>query len=133
MIVHSREELYNFLRTQDFNQKRITSLSSVYFLIKYDDKEYPVYFFPFEDVYFESPCELHQYEMTKEELIEYVKYQYIEEAFEESLEYEKTLYRDGILYDIDCPQTGPFLPDKFSIKMISEVECLNWLLEYRNK
>lgn len=131
-MIRSRKELYKYLDTQDLQTKQDTNMSSVYFLVKYEDKTEIVYFSHFEDVYFESPVTVRECEMTIEELREYVKYTYLEGAYEEALAYELTLYRNGRLYEIDCPQCAPWLPDKIDeIEMLSESQCLDLILKWK--
>ncbi len=127
----NREELYKFLNEFDWNSKKETELSSVYFLIKEDDGYVePLHFMSFEGAYFESPCDLHEYPMKDEELEDFVRDMYEEDAFEKALEYEKLFQRDGIHYDIDNPQVSPFLKENFELlDVFSETECLNWLLQ----
>ncbi len=66
------------------------------------------------------------------ELEEYVREIYYPESFKEALTYEKTMKRENKHYEIDCPQCPPFLPEEVEIvDMISESECLDWLLEHQ--
>jgi hypothetical protein len=130
MKINSKQELYKYLDSLDWNAKRDTSLSSVYFLVTYDNHTEPIYFMSFEDVYFPSPCELHRFPFKENEIEDYVKEMYYEDSFNNALEFEKTMQRGNWHYDIDCPQCSPFLPEQLdNIEMISENECLDWLLE----
>ena len=53
------------------------------------------------------------------------------ESFEKALAYENTMQRENKHYEIDCPQCSPFLPQELEIiDMISESECLDWLLKH---
>ena len=127
---YNKTELYDFLKTFDYNQKKETSLSSLYFLVKYNDTIEPLYFTPFRDVWFASPCEIHSFELGEKDLEEFVESLYEESSQKEALEFEKLFQRNGIHYDIDNPQVTPFLPDEITIiKALSETECLNWFLE----
>lgn len=129
-LFRNRKELYSFLDTFDWESKRETEFSSVYFLIKNNEYVEPLYFMHFENVYFESPCELHCCNMSDEELREFVYNMYEEEVFDRALEFEKLLQRNGKHYDIDTPQVSPFLEKDFELlDVFSETECLNWLLE----
>lgn len=130
-MINNRKELYEYLENQNFDDKRDTKLSSVYFLVEYEGKKEIVYFTHFQDVYFESPITLMSYEMSIEELKKYVKDTYMEESYEDALAYELTLYRNGKLYEIDCPQCSPWLPDKIdNIEMLSESQCLDLILKW---
>lgn len=130
---HSREELYKYLDSVDWNLKRETELSSVYFLVKFNNHIEPLYFMHYKNSYFESPCYLHSCDMGEYDLEEYVKDIYYPESFKEALAYEKTMKRENKHYEIDCPQCFPFLPEEVEIVgMISESECLDWLLEHQD-
>ena len=130
ILINSRKELYKYLNSVDWNSKKETKLGSVYFLIKYNNNIEPIYFFYYEGSYFESPCFIHKTEMSKHELLEYVKNTYIKESWEESLEFENSMHKNGYHYEIDCPQCAPFLPERLEIlKIMSEQECLDWYLE----
>lgn len=127
----TREELYNYLNTFDFNSKKDTELSSVYFLMEFDNHVEPIYFLHYEDSWFESPCELHRFPLKDDEVIEYVKEMYQTDDLSKAYEYEKILQKDGWHYDIDVPQCVPFLPNEVKIiKVFSEEECLEWLLKH---
>lgn len=131
MKINSSEELYKYLDNTDWDSKRDTKISSVYFLVTFDGHTEPIYFTSYEDVYFESPCELHRFPMKEDEIEEYVKEMYDKQYLKVSLEYEKTMQRGDWHYDIDVPQCTPFLPEQLDdIKMISESECLDWILDH---
>lgn len=126
----NREQLYRFLDNFDSSEKRNSEMSSVYYLIKNENYTEPLYFMSFENVYFESPCELHFCEMNDNELEEFVKEMYQKEYFDEALEFEKMHQINGIHYDIDNPQVEPFLKENFELlDVLSETECLNWLIQ----
>lgn len=131
-MIRNRKELYQYLNTVDWHSKKDSNMSSVYFLITYNGKTEPIYFMSYEGVYFESPCELHKFPMNECEIDEYVKELYTKESFQQALEYEKAMHRGNWHYDIDCPQcAASFLPEKLDdIKMISESECLEWLIKH---
>lgn len=86
--------------------------------------------------FLEAPCELCRYEFKDDSdkaIIEYVKELYEKDAIEEGIKYTKSMLRDGYLYDIDAPQTAPFLPDKLDdLTLISEQYCLEWMLNQNN-
>ena len=131
MKINSKQELYEYLNNVDWFSKKDTSLSSVYFLVTFDNHTEPIYFTSFEDVYFESSCELHRFPLKEDEVEEYVNEIYYEDSLCRALEFEKTMQRGDWHYDIDCPQGDLFLPDVLDdIQMISETECLNWILDH---
>lgn len=133
MEIDTKQELYSYLDSFDFDSIRDTKLSSVYFLIEFDNHIEPIYFTHFEDVWFASPCDLHKYPLDDDKVEEYVDYLYFDEFFEYAYEYEKTMQRNGWHYEIDCPQCSPFLPDRIKIKEVfSDSKCLDWLLDHRN-
>ena len=105
---------------------------SDYYMVTWNGHTEPLYFMPYNGTYFESPLEVRRYQMTEENLWEYVKVQYIEKYWEESFEREKKNLIDGFWYEIDCPQCSPFLPFEIDdIYPISEEEYLkeivtNW-------
>ena len=133
----NRQELYEWLDNQNPDVKKDTKLSSVYYLVTYNDgiTNYPItaplHFLHYENSYFESPCALSHQEMkTEEDLLQYVKELYISTALEDALAYEKTLWKQGKLYEILNLQVTPFIEEVIDIKMISERECLEWMLSH---
>lgn len=69
--------------------------------------------------YLESPVQLYTYNINDE----------TRQAFKE----DGYIIRDDKAYEINAWQTPPFLPDKLNeFRLISEEECLNWLLEYKD-
>lgn len=128
MKITNKKELYNFIKN---NIKKDTKLSSTYYLIKYNNGQLePIYFTKFQDVYFESPCCLHEYDLKEEDLVDYVKEMYEEQFFEDALEFEKTMQIGNKHYDIDVPQTNLFLPDEFEIiEVFSDRDCVEWMLK----
>lgn len=131
MLLHSKNELYQYLNNVDWNIKKENKFASVYFLIKYGQHIEPIYFTQFEDVYFESPCDLRRIPLEENKLSEFVKDMYYADDFEVALEYEKILQKEGWHYDIECWQCSPFLPEEIEvIDMLSETECLEWLLKH---
>lgn len=130
MKIHNKKELFNYIENCDKKDKKKCKLSSIYYLIKIGDNEFPVYFMPFEDVYFESECVLIKNPATRKDVVEYVKEMYPYNTQKEALKYELTMFRNGFHYQIDCPQCFPFLPQEIDdIKVISEIECLDWLIK----
>lgn len=133
MEFNTKQELYDYLDNFDFDSIKDTKLSSVYFLVEFDNHIEPIYFTHFENVWFASPCDLHEYPLDDDKVEEYVDYLYFDESFEYAYEYEKTMQRNGWHYEIDCPQCSPFLPDRIKIiDVFSDSKCLDWLLSHSN-
>ena len=133
----NRKELYEWLDNQNPDLKRLTDLSSVYYLATYSDGitprpiTAPLFFMHYENSYFESPCGLSYQEIeTEKDLEQYVKDIYIPSAWEDAFAYEKTLWKQGRLYEIHNLQVEPFIEEVIDIKMISETECLEWMLSH---
>ena len=133
----NRQELYEWLDNQNPDVKRDTKLSSVYYLVIYNDGitkhpiTAPLHFMHYEDSYFESPCALSYQEMnTEEDLKKYVQDLYISSSWEDGLAYEKNLWKQDKLYEIQNFQVLPFIEEVIDIKMISERECLEWMLSH---
>lgn len=123
----TKQELYDYLNSFNFESVKDVELSSVYFLVEFDDHIEPIYFTHFRDVWFESPCTLHRYQVSVEEFVEGL---YEEDSRELAYEHEKIMHRDEYHYEIDCPQCLPFLPDEIKIlDVFSDSKCLDWLLE----
>ena len=55
MEFNTKKELYDYLDNFDFDSKRDTELSSVYFLMEFNDHVEPIYFMHFRNSWFESP------------------------------------------------------------------------------
>ena len=133
MEFNTKQELYDYLNKFDFDSIRDTKLSNVYFLVEFDGHIGPIYFTSFEDVWFESPCELCEYPLDDDELKELIKEVYEEDSWEDAYEYEKIMQRDRFHYGIDCPQCIPFLPDNIKIQdAFSDSGCLDWFLNQIN-
>ena len=133
MEFNTKQELYEYLDKFNFDSVKDTKLSSVYFLVEFDNHVEPIYFTHFEDVWFASPCDLHKYPLENDKVMEFVKELYYEDSWEDAYEYEKTMQRNSWHYEIDCPQCEPFLPDNIKIQNVfSDSKCLNWLLSQRN-
>lgn len=129
MKFNTKQELYDFLNSFDFNSKKEVELASVYFLVKYENYTEPIYFTKYEDVWFPSPCVLRSFPLKNAELSNYVKEMYEDTSFDKSLEYEKLFQREDTHYEIDVPQCTPFLPEKTEIiSIFTETQCLNYLI-----
>ena len=133
----NRQELYKWFDNQNPDLKRDTDFSSVYYLVTYKDGvterpiTAPLYLMHYKDSYFESPCALSYQEIeTEEDLRQYVRDIYIPSVVEEAFTYEKTLWKQGRLYEIHNLQVEPFIEEVIDIKMISERECLEWMLSH---
>lgn len=129
----NRQDLYEYLRTVDFSSKKRCDMAAVYFLVTHDGVTEPAYFTPYEDAFFESPCLLYGHTETETELEDSVKEMYLPQFWEEALAYERMLYRSGVHYQIENFQTEPYLETIDRIEMISETECLDWLLAHAEK
>lgn len=132
MEFNTKQELYDYLNNFDFDSVIDTKLSSIYFLVEFDNHIEPIYFAPFEDVWFESPCVLNKYSFKDNEdyLTEYVEETYYKDYWEDGYKYEKTMVRNGIHYNIVNWQCEPFLPDRIKVVgAFSDSQCLDWLLE----
>lgn len=131
--LNTKQELYDYLNNFDFDSLKDTKLSSVYFLVEFDDHILPIHFTIFDNVWFASPCCLCGYHMKDTELMELVKELYNEDSYEDAYIYEQTLHRNECHYEIHCPQCAPFLPDKIKIiDAFSDSKCLDWLLSQRS-
>ena len=98
-----------------------------------------VYFVCYNDWYLEAPCCL--ISMPFKEDVESFCNHYVNDVIElednsekskrEYIEkYIRPMIRNNTYYEIDCPQTGPFLPKQVkSIKLISETEALDFILK----
>lgn len=133
MEFNTKQELYNYLNNFDFDSVKDAKLSNVYFLVEYDGHREPIYFMPFEDVWFGFPCCCRELLLEDDKVMDYVKELYYEDSWGDAYEYEKNMQRNGYHYDIDCPQCPPFLPDNIKIQdVFSDTGCLDWLLDQRN-
>lgn len=118
MRINSRVEKQKFLTE---NIKDIGS----YALITYEDGFIePIWITKYAnwseegDWFLESPCELHKYgyDINNPKDLKFIKK-------------NNYLIRDGNVYEIDSPQTPPFLPEILEdLTLISEEECLDWIL-----
>ena len=70
MKFKTKKELYNFLDNFNFTSKKTTKLSSVYFLIAFNNNVCPIYFSHFKNVWFAVPCELYEFTLPDNELID---------------------------------------------------------------
>ncbi len=107
-----------------FFQQNIKEIGS-YALVTYDNKTEVIWISKFDnfnyggDWFLESPCNLHEYQYDLNNIndLNVVK----EQGY---------LIKNDKVYEIDSPQTGPFLPDILDdIVLISEDECLEWILK----
>ena len=135
----NRQELHKWLEQQNPELKRDTPMSSVYYLVTYIDDTYeeeitePLYLGHINNTYFESPCTLTSIELKEEDLKNYVHITWMDYAFEDALLYVQNMFKDNALYEIHNFQCGPFIKEVKNITMISERECLEWLLSHDRK
>ena len=133
MEFNTKQELYDYLNSFDFDAVRDTKLSSVYFLVEFNNRIEPIHFMKFEDVWFPSACELFKIDLENDKIMDYVKALYIKEYWDDAYEYEKTMQRDDCHYEIVCFQCEPFLPDNIKIlATFSDAVCLKYLLDRTN-
>lgn len=129
----NKEELYEFLCEN-------TPDCGAYFLIEFDGKEHPTYISRYikfredgSDWFLESPCQLNRFpfkDSSDENIMKYVTELYYEDYAEEMFQYTKSMIIDGWMYEIYNGQVAPYLPEHIdSIKYITEMECLNYLLK----
>ena len=117
LFTGNKKELYQFLNNFDFDSIRTTPLSDIVFKVNFrqdDDKktEFTDYikFSPYEDVWFESPCEIRQFNLNQSDLKQYIKEDY-GDCTELIMKYEQTLQRGNFHYNIDFPQVFPFMAE----------------------
>lgn len=131
MKINSKEERKKFL------EENVQGMGS-YALVTFNNHTESIWITKYADWdedgnwFLEAPNDLHRYEFkddSESNIRNYVKEQYEEEHIDEGIKYTKSMIRDGWLYEINSPQTGPFLPDVLDdLTLISEVECLEWIL-----
>ena len=118
-----------------------------YALVTYDDHTAATWFnrfdFKGEPWFLESPCELYEIaNVANQSDLEFAKY-YVENVLEleEGVDVEDYINKyvlpmiiDGVLYEIENFQCSPYLPKEVDdIKLITERECLEYLLEKSNR
>ncbi|MBR1854969.1 MAG: hypothetical protein IJ794_17815 [Lachnospiraceae bacterium] len=129
-VITSREMLDAVLREIDFASKKETELSEVYCLMEFEGHVEPLLFSPFRDTFFESDCSLLAFPLREEELEGYVRYWYKKKHAKAALQYEKTMQRGAMHYEINCFQSAPFLTFPCTLLgVISKTECLDWLIQ----
>jgi len=131
MKINSKNERKKFL---ELNIKDMGS----YALVTYNNHIRPIWIHRYEnwdengDWFLEAPCELKKYKFKNQDdatIREFVEVTWDDDHMEEGIEYIKSMTRDGWLYEIDCPQVAPFLPDVLDdLTLISEGYCLEWIL-----
>lgn len=125
----TREELYRFLNNFDWESKKDHPFSSVYFLVKCEDFVGPVYFYKYEDCWFESPCTISYMPLEDNKLREYIEELYEKDSWDQAYQYESLFQRDNIHYTIDSPQCSLFLSENIEIaQVMTETECLNFFM-----
>lgn len=125
------------------NVKKLLLASNIatgsYALVTYNNKIEPTWFakhnFGEGDSFLESPCTLCKV-MDVDGSIHMFAREYAAKLIEEGPDvedyannYVKTMVVDGVLYEIENFQCDPYLPEYVDdIKLISEEECLNYML-----
>lgn len=92
-----------------------------------------IYFWQVEDIskdfYFHSPVVFRKYNFKNdEEFLDMMKYLYAENLDDKIINDEKQTYIDGVWYELDYPQTEPFLPN--NIDDIKPISNRNYILNY---
>ena len=117
-----------------------------YALVTYNNRTEPTWFTRYNfgngDWFLESPCILYRLMEVNEPIDDFCK-KYMEECIvleegesEENYitEFVKPMIVDGWLYEIENFQCFPYLPKEIEdIELISERECLNYMLKNNNK
>lgn len=136
----SKEQLQAFLDSFDYDKVRKNKYAEVFFIVSYrvDGQSIiaPIYFASIEENYFETPCMLSAFRMSQEdgELTNYILEMYPESADDEELfqsifKFERSMIRGDYHYEISCPQTSHFLPDKIKIlNALSEEDLVDYIL-----
>lgn len=119
------------------------NIDSTYALVTYNNKTEPTWFAKYGDEdygdwFLESPCELYRVMEVTEPIDDFAN-KYVEELYEledggtfEDIadKYVKPMIVNGVLYSIENFQCSPYLPSEVDeIKLISEKECLEYLLK----
>lgn len=133
MKINSKQERYRYLESVIGNEM------GAYFLVTYENHTEPIWITKYSnwdadgDWFLEAPCICRRYEFkdTSEKAIrKYAEELYESNYIEEGIKYTKSMIKDGWLYDIDCPQVSPFLPDVLdNLTVISEQECLDYMIK----
>lgn len=137
MRINSKKELQKFLEANYPKE-------GTYAIVTYgNNKEESIWFSVYENWttdengtpmnwYLEAPNVLFRTELTEpyeECLLDYAEELY-ENVDEKILGYLNEMVVDGYLYEIDSMQTAPFLPEAFDIQLVTERECLEWMLNH---
>lgn len=154
-IAYTKEDIYDFLRKNHYNESR--NISSDYVLLEYPDGDggtitEATYFMPFQDVYFESPCmigytKIHDDGNGLDAWID----SFVRDVYEvnpndddsvqdtgcrgyrELFDYTKSMIRGDCLYEIENFQTAPYLEFPCTIhRIMSEQETLQYILDRDN-
>lgn len=138
-MIKNQKELYDFI-SKVHRETNKHELESLYFLVKYKDKTKdgkdviftePVYFFPYENHWFNCPCRLQRLGGGSEaEIREYVEDVYEKDSVDLAFEYESMLVVDDIHYEIVSLQvTNDYLTYPLEIEPMREKECLKWMIK----
>lgn len=132
------------IKLEEFLLKNIKRIGS-YALVTYNDVTEAIWFEIAEDEAFllESPCELYKISKVGDDIEKFCK-KYMqgmvsldgirtESADRDYIDrFIKPMIFDGWFYGIDTPRIFSYLPKEVdSIKLISERECLEWLLKHQ--
>ena len=124
MKVTNKEDFYKYLNEHDKGH-------GVYAIVEYNNIKKAIYFSNLSSVvdnnlwYLESPCclitrgELKD-EETREDAESLIEDEYNEDVNDYIDNYITPMMRNSILYEIENPQTSPFLPNEIEVDIISE-------------
>lgn len=133
-VCKNREELYKFIESVDYKEKKDHKYADVYYHIKYNGYDAMYSFFHYKGCHFESQVYLNKWPMTENELREYIEEDYLKEAWDEIYEYEKRFLVDGYHYEIEIPHCDVYFEKDIEIlDVVTEMECFRWLLEKEKK
>lgn len=105
--------------------------NGAYLIIDFNGVLKPIWFFEYDNHYFETSMVIYKYKISHEELIQFVKDRYYKKAFKYGLKYEEGMYIDGIHYEIEDYQCLPYIEFPINVHSIikTEQECLRWVLK----
>lgn len=120
---------YWYLDHVNLEKKKEAEHSPVYLLVEYRGKIKPVYFWRHDNWWIESLCILRNIHYADEQPNVLSQSHFDEFVFESILSCSKPVYRNGYFYQIENYQCTPFLPEEMIFhQILSETECLDWLL-----
>jgi hypothetical protein len=113
---YSRSEFENYLASLNYEIGKCG-------IATYEGKSYPVYIVRYKnfcedgsDYYLEAPVDVYRHEYKSKGEKRYLKNQL------------GCIFKDNYAYELEFPQTGPFLPRQFDFEAKSQEEILDWIL-----